>query len=212
MMAHKRFLLLWIALLILGQTASASNQRSGQYRAAKRHFERAMELDSFNDPRAEQEYRLAIKVRGGAYPDALQQLSFYLQRRLRFSEAAKALEEYISQTPQADHANDLKDLNDLQRAISLQKRINDSEKPALAGLTEFASLVSSYGKLKDGVAYAEKALSLYPTSSEAHMLLARLLIGPGQQERRYELLRKAVELDSNNPKTHHQLGWFYIEA
>lgn len=210
-MKNSGYWLLVLLLLTFSELALSSVPQGKKAREAKQHLDRARELTLSNDPRAEQEYRLAIEARGGHYPEALQELRFYFQRQLRFSEAAATLEDYIGQTPREDHTDELEELRNLQRAARLQKDINDSEKPALTDLIEFASLVARHGKLRDSVPYAERAVSLYPKSSEAHILLARSLIGTGQQERRYELLLKAIEIDPSNPKAHHQLGWYYIE-
>jgi tetratricopeptide (TPR) repeat protein len=180
---------------------------------AKRHFEQARELEAVNDPQAEQEYKLAIKARRRYYPEAQLRLCLYLGRELRFSEAVSILEEYIKQTPRTDHSSHYEQLKDLQRAANLLKQIDSSNSPSLSDLLDFASIVSRYGrnKLRDAIPYAERAVSLYPTSSEAHVILGRLLIGSQQQARRFEILKRAILLDPKNPAAHHQLGWYYIE-
>lgn len=210
-MSGSRYWLSLIVLIIINPMGLAFEPQVKQHSQARRHLNNARELDSSNDPRAEQEYILAIEARSGNYPQALEEFASYLQRRQRFAEAAEVLKEYINQTPQVDHADDIDNLRDLERAATLEKRINASDKPDLSELIEFASLVARYGKPKEGIPFVEMALDLYPTSSEAQLLLARLLIGSGQQQRRLDLLQKALELDPDNPKTHHQLGWYYIE-
>lgn len=199
-----------ILLLVISNLALAGGPQVSQGGQAEQHLRRARALESSNDPDAEREYRLAIGARGGRYPRAVRELSWYLQRRLRFSEAASLLEDYISQTPDRDHADDFNELKDLKRAAALQAQIADSEKPVLSDLVEYVNLVSVYGgnKFKDARAYAEKAVSLYPTSSEAYVSLAITMIG-SESARRFEVLRKAIELKPDNPEAHRWLGWEY---
>lgn len=198
------------AILSFPLPIQAQSQRQDR---AKLHFDRARELEVFNDPQAEKEYKLAIEARNGRYSKALLNLGFYLETQLRFSEAALALRDYIKQTPKQDHTGHRERLKDLERAAVLQERIKNTDPPDLSYLLEFASLVNRYGRdhMKQAVPYAEKAVALYPESSEAHLLLGRLLIGSQHQTRRFEVLKKAIELDPTNPRAHHQLGWYFIE-
>lgn len=204
-----------LLLLVLGIACAfpisgvAQDQKDSR---AKKHFDQARELDSLNDGRAEQEYRAAIKARGGSYPEAALQLSFYLQRKGRFSEAAELLQNYINETPKSDHHPDLEEVAELRKAAQLQERIQKPGKPDVKDLLDLASLVARYQRIKDGLPYAERALNLYPDSSAAHIVVARLLVGSGQEQRRYELLRNAIELDPGSARAHHQLGWYYIEV
>lgn len=212
MISMKGCLLLALVAVLLSFPLPNQAQSKRQDRA-KLHFDRARDFEVFNDPQAEMEYRLAIEARNGRYPEALLNLAFYLESQLRFSEAVLVFGDYIEQTPKEDHTAHRERLKDLQKASILQARIKNTATPDLPDLLEFASLVNRYGRdhIKQAIPYAEKAVSLYPTSSEAHILLGRLLIGSQYQSRRFEVLKRAVELDPANPKAHHQLGWYYIE-
>lgn len=204
--------LLLVILLVACALPTSGVAQAPREGRAKRHFDRARDLDSLNDAKAEQEYKAAIKARGGHYPEASLQLSFYLGRKGRFSEAAELLQNYIYETPKSNHHADAEEIAELRRTAELQERIQKSEKPDLKDLLDFASLVVRYQRVKDGVPSAERAVDLYPDSSEAHVVLARLLIGSGQEQRRYELLRRAIELDPKSARAHHQLGWYHIET
>lgn len=196
-------------MLLLSMGCYAEARQGATEREAKRHLERAMELESTDDSRAEREYRLAIKARAGRYPEAQRKLSAFLTTQLRFEEATEVLKEYISQAFREDHSSDLELLSELERAETLQKRINGQKKPSLDDLLEFAVLVMKHARPEDGRPYAERALKLYPDSSKSNLLLARLL-RPEESTQQLNLIRRAIELDPSDPEAHSQLGWFYF--
>jgi tetratricopeptide (TPR) repeat protein len=196
------FLNTWI---LISQDDSADKR----VQVAKGHLQRAREYASFNDPRAENEYKLAIKTCGSCKPEAYQEFSLYLQHHLRFSEAATALNRYIIQTPGKNHTDDLADLAKLTQAAKLQRRIENSKKPTLEEIADFVFIVWGYGGQDDAIPYSEKALSLYPQSAKAHFVLGKLLSNR-QKQRALELLQKAVELEPYNPEAHSELGWYYL--
>jgi tetratricopeptide (TPR) repeat protein len=207
-MMNIRFYLYIALLLNFSSLCYVRAQETEKGRTAKQHFERAEQLAAFRDPKAEQEYKLAIQSCDGHYPQAWFELSRILQRQLRLTEAVTALQNYISQTPQDDHIADAKDLADLKRAIELQNRIDKVNGLSLEEYLEFIPLVAGFGDAKDALPYAEKALTLYPSSSEANLMLARFL--PIEQKaRRLTLVKTAIELSPNNPAAHSQLGWYY---
>jgi tetratricopeptide (TPR) repeat protein len=206
----------WLLLVLLAGLLSFVLENQAQTKPqdkGKLHFDRARDAELLNDPQAEKEYRLAIEARNDLYPDAFLHLSFYLAGQLRFSEAVVVFREYIRQTPNEDHTGHPEKLKDLQRGAILQEHIEKTDRPELSDLLDLASLVLRYGRYgpKQSVPYAEKATELYPTSSEAHLLLARSLVGSAHQTRRLQLLKKAVELDPSNPRAHNQFGWYYLE-
>lgn len=204
-----------LALIILLLPCSIFAQQSERkFHEAKRHLERAKKFELLNDPGAETEYNLAVETCEACVLEGWLDLSLYLASHLRFSEAATALGQYIKRATEEDQNDSRQTLIELRRASSLQVSISRAVKPEISELLEFTSLVSRYGrnKLRDALPYAEKAVTLYPTSSDAHVILARMLIGSRQQTRRLELLEKAIELDPDNPSAHHQLGWYYIES
>lgn len=204
-----RLLLCLPLVLCFISPASLKAQTLKDDKEARLHFDRAMKLSAYDSPQAEQEYRLAIAACDGYYPEAWQELSRFLQRKLRFTEAIKALQIYIEQSSGQDRTAALDDLADLKRAAELQERIDTLDKISLEDLLEFTSLVAIYGQLKDAVPYAEQAIRLYPNSSRAYLLLANFL-PTDQKERRLALLKKAIELEPNNADTHAQLAWYYF--
>lgn len=195
-------------LLLFGPGLVPYAQKSADDEA-KRHFDRGVVLGASDDPRAEQEYKAAIKCRGGFYPEAWEELAQLYRGQLRLSEAAVALERYIAQTPQDDHGDDYKDLAALKRMMVLEKRVNNSDIPPLNNLLEFIRFVTAYSKRERAIPYAEKAQELYPNSSAAHLVLARLL-PDDQKERQFALITKAVELDPADPSPHTALGSYYF--
>jgi tetratricopeptide (TPR) repeat protein len=202
-----------ILAIVITFSASASGMaHCKQLTEAKRHLEHAIELDSFKDSIAEQEYRKAIELCNGRYPEAWRQLSWFLQRKSRFPESASTLQEYIRQTPREDHKDDRDELKELREAEIIQTRINTIEKPELSDLIKFCSLVSRYSEnhVRDTIPFAERAISLYPTSSEALLLLARALDYSTQQDRVVNLIRQAVELAPNSPEAHYEMGRYYL--
>lgn len=195
-------------LLIFGSAASLCAQEKSDKATA--HFERASLLAAHKDSQAEREYKLAIHYRGGNFPEAWLELSQFLAARLRFSEAASALQNYLAQADEKDFlAGDFEDLIVLLRAADLREQIDKSEKPPLEDYLEFINTVGRYGGAADALPYAEKAAGQYPESAEASLALARSL-PPDQRERRFSVLQKTVELDPKNPAAHAQLGWHYF--
>jgi tetratricopeptide (TPR) repeat protein len=200
-----------ILLILLGPAALASGRQNARERKAKGHYNRALNLDSSGDTDgAEAEYKLAITANGGAYPRASLQMSFLQRSQNRFNEAADSFEAYVTQTPRRDHTEDLDELKDLRRANALQERVARTDKPNLEDLLELASLVCRYARFRDGAPLAERALSLYPASVEARVVLGRLLTGAGQVERQGLILREATQMEPANAEAHNQLGWYYI--
>jgi tetratricopeptide (TPR) repeat protein len=202
------FLIIFLSITSLAHAQSTS-QISLRESKAQQHFERAIQLDIFDDPYAEKEYRLAIKSSNGFYPEAWKKLAQFLQHQLRFSEAAEALENYINQTPEDDHSYSRKNLMDLNQIVILQKRLASSDPPSLEDLLKFIPLIAGFGKQEDAIPYAEKTIILYPTSNKAHLALSRLL-PTNQKERQFELIKKAVELDPTDPEAHTELGGYYF--
>lgn len=187
-------------VLMLTLSPPIAAQRNTKGLAAKQHFDRAVELQILNDPRAEQEYRLAIKARRGHYPEALEKLALLLRGELRFSEAAALFKEYISQTPLEDHSEYLKEVSDLNRASILELTIRVGAKQRLEDFLEFCNFLVGYGNIESAGLYAQKAVSLYPDSAKAHLLLARFL--PDQTDRQHSELEIAVKLDPGDPEVH----------
>lgn len=206
-----KFLTLSLCILLLTHSPFVylRTPQSKRDQQARRHLERADELESRDDPHTEQEYRLAIRTRERRYPEALQKLSWYLQHNLRFSEAAAALKDYIQQTPREDHSDDIRDVGELRHAASLQKRVDSSAEPKLDDLLEYVRLVNGYATSGDAVPYAERAVKLYPSSGKAYVSLARLL-RTEEKDRQFALLQKAAELDPQSAETHSALGWYYF--
>jgi len=199
----------FLALFLVMTTPGVSNtQEKRQVSDAQIHLERARNLETQGSPRAEREYRLAIEARGGEYPEALRDLSFYLERHLRFDEAAGVLKMYVDQTPNEAHVDDLKELEDMRRASVLQVRIRASKRPSLQDLNDFAALVGRYAEdqFTEALPYAERAVELYPTSVEARLALARLLIGPEQDERRCQTLKQVIKLGGDSASTYYELA------
>jgi tetratricopeptide (TPR) repeat protein len=203
MIGVKLFLLIFVFL-----AAPAQESPKKQSRIAEAHLERAKDFELDNDPRAEQEYRLAIQAKKGNYPEALRELSYYLQRHMRFSEAAEVLQKYIDQTSGENDKDDAEELDDLRRAARLKQNIQTANKPLLQDLIGYSKLVSRYAdnQIIDALPYAERAVKFYADSAEAHLELARLLIGPGQGRRRCQVLQKAIALGAGLPIHYMDLG------
>lgn len=200
-----------LTVLILISTllpAPSIKSQESRERIATKHLERARSLELENNPKAEDEYRLAIRARAGRYPEALRELSFYLERRMRFSESAAALEKYISQTPLQQRDDDIQELSELREAATLKLRIDRLKKPPLQDLVEYSRLVSRYAdnQFLDALPYAESAVRLYPDCVDAYLALVRALIGPGQEERRCKMLQRAVALGATSPSHYFDLG------
>jgi predicted Zn-dependent protease len=182
--------------------------QESQRRIAGTHLERARDLELEKNPKAEDEYKLAIRAMGGKYPEALRDLCFYLRRHLRFSESAVQLSRYIAQTPREEHGDDIEELNELREAARLKIRVYRFKKPLLRDLVEYSRLVSRYADNQslDALPYAERAVRLYPNSANAYENLARVLVRPGQDERRCRALRKAIELGASSSTMYFDLA------
>lgn len=205
-----------VALLTIGTSTFSHAQTQSESRA-EHHFQRASQLDSRRDPRAEQEYLLAIKCNAGVYPEAWSKLAQVLWEQMRFIEAVGALKKSIAQTLRGKsvdeyetrRTHDEKILADLQRAIILQKQIDHKPAPSLNSFLEFLPLAARYARTEKLVEYAEHAIRLYPNSSEAHLLVARYLPAE-RKDQRTEFLKRAVELDPANPEVHIELAAHYF--
>ncbi len=187
----------------------SSTLQSSQEQEAIRHYERAFLLDSNNDPAAEQEYRLAINARGGVYPEALQGLRRLLQMQLRLPEAILVLKDYIDQTPNERHTEDMKELASLENTVGLQLKVDRMEKPSITDFLALIPLIARYGKPVKAVPYAERAVRLYPESAEAHILLASY-IERENKEKSLKHFEKAAELEPRKFKSTFQTWWFFI--
>ena len=208
---HKQLILV---LAVLGLSANlASAQASTSRGDCSRHLERARTYEMFGDARAVPEFQEAIKTDASRCSIALFELSESLSRSLRFSEAQKALHDYIVSTPKLDHKEDIKDLTKLQNAADLKQRVDSSEEPSLVDLMELTKICDGFGrnKPKDALAYAERAVSLYPNSADALLLNAELLL-PGSLDntRAFLLLNQAAAIDTANPRIFSLRGWCYL--
>jgi tetratricopeptide (TPR) repeat protein len=177
------------------------------------HFERAESLGTDyatrKDPRVEKEYRLAFISSNRKCTDALLELSGYLNRSLRFGEAAVVLKDYIKLTPREDHAIDAKDLANLQKASVIKSHVDNGEAVQLADILELTTLVHGYAGSSEALPYAERARELYPESTEAILVLVREL--PSDQTGRMtELLDQAVALEPANVEIRNARGWHFM--
>ena len=165
--------------------------------SAKAHFERAQSYDAQGDPRAEQEYRQAIAKGAGVYPEALEWLSYYFAKRLRFTEAANSWRTYVQQADQSS-ATDFEKLRLLERAAKLKSRIDAGESMTADEMVEMIHLVDRFGQKGAGIPYAERAIQLHPGSASVLVALADL-IKFQQKDRALELLNRAVALKDQDP-------------
>ena len=85
------------------------------------HLEKARTYEMFGDARAVLEFQEAIKSDSSHCSVALLELSQSLSRSLRFSDASRALNDYIVNTPKLDHKQDIKELTALQNAADLNR-------------------------------------------------------------------------------------------
>ncbi|HYM01281.1 MAG TPA: tetratricopeptide repeat protein [Blastocatellia bacterium] len=197
-----------IAVLTAIFNASARSQGRIAPRAVA-HFNRAEQLDALGDSQAEQEYRLAIKDNGGVYPDASVKLSRFLEAHLRFGSAITFLRQYIRETPELEHGDDLKEADNLAQIVRLKSLLSENGRLSSADFFLLVDLVRTYASKDAALAYAEQALDLYPASATSNLLVASLLPS-GQEERQLRLLNRAVELEPGNPKAHCSLAYCYL--
>lgn len=174
---------------------------------AKDYLEKARSHDTSGDPRAEEEYRQAIALRDGIYPEAWRELSAFLSKRLRFADAAEAFNTSLEQKRRI-YANDETELTVLRRAAELQMRYSRAEVLSSNEMLDFVKLIDQYGRTGDAVPYAEKTVALYPESARALIALA-FLIKWDQRERALELLNHAVALQADDPSVYVARGWGY---
>lgn len=192
-------------ILVTGQSFGVQRDSgaisSNQVDDARKHLARARDMDSTGDPRAEQEYRLAIQA--GENPEAIQALAVYLERELRFSESARLLREYIRRTPSEDHTDDLRDITTLIQAAKIRSRVETSATPSLSDILKFVAIADGYGGVERATSYAKRAVQLYPRSADALVALAKLTT---TKDEKFSLLNRALALEPNNAKVHSELG------
>jgi tetratricopeptide (TPR) repeat protein len=177
------------------------------------HLERARSYEIWNDPRAAEELRAALRNRDKRCIDGFLKLSQYLARGLRFGEAARTLEEYILETPRQNHTEHLQEVQTFRHANRVKKRLENARTPDLQDLIYFARIANGYGRrtVNDALPYAERAVKLYPSSVEALMLLADLLMPTRTDEDKVELLlNQAVAMDTKSARVHSSRGWFFL--
>jgi tetratricopeptide (TPR) repeat protein len=178
---------------------------------AKAHFQRARSYDAERDPRAEEEYRLAIATRRAFYPEAWELFSYYLARKLRFAEAADALRTYLKQIRQKPHPTDLERLRLLGRGAELKHRNDRGEILPSEEMVALVHLVDQFGEPGDALPYAEKAVKSHPESAKALVALAEL-IGSENKDRALDLLNRAVMLEPNEASVYTARGWCYYRS
>ena len=210
----KSLIFLVMSVLILGGNASANQVPKIISKDARLHYEKAREFETNNNnPLAEDEYRKAIAANKGYYPRAWRDFSFYLSSRLRFSEAAYAVDKYIQQQSGKVDKQERERSESLHRASDIGKKIIVAS-PTLQALKAYCGLVYLHGKNKgrDSLPFAEKAVSLYPDSSEALTLLATYLeySSSPNKERRLELLERAISIAPNNIDAFYRLGNYHF--
>lgn len=199
-----------ILVLHLATLGSFAQQPSSRDQEAREHLRRAKSLSSYGDPRAEEEYRVAIKLGGNRYPQAYLELSRFIARRSsRFLEAADLLEAYIKETMWKNHTEEMKNLNNLREAATLQNKAQLFEPLELEEFLRLATLTRAYGRAEDAVAVLEKSVELYPTSSKALLRLASTL-KITDKDRILALLYRAIQVDSDNAETHTEAGWLFF--
>lgn len=186
-------------------TATAQSSVS----TAKQHLERALSYSAAKDPRAEEEYRLAIAARGGVYPNAWEAFSTYLAYALRFKEAAAAWRKYLKQTKTKVSSSELEHLKRLDRGALLRSRHDNHQAMSLEEMLELAKLVDRFGSTQAAVPYAERAAELYPQSGEALITLAKLIQNE-QQDRALDLLSRAISFEPDNPSFYVARGSYFF--
>lgn len=202
---------------------------------AEGHLKKARSFMGAMDPREEIECRKAIDKRNGVYPDAWNQLSWFLARKLRFSEAQKAVEKYIEQAEHLPHEitkinpidrtatthfdtkewkkHEIERMETYGKAVEIQSEINSTEKPREESLLEYIKIVSGHGERREmnALPVARKAVELYPRSSRCHAALARILnmCGEGLKGEAVKTAHRAVDLDTRSAEAHFVLGQVY---
>jgi tetratricopeptide (TPR) repeat protein len=178
-------------------------------RVSREHFERARSFESAGDNRAEPEYRMAISVRRGVYPEAWGSLSYYLAKRLRFREAADSWRKYLNQRSGKSTAGDLQILSSLERAAELKVRTDTRQTVTADELIDLVHLIDRFGQRSEAISYAEQGLNLHPESVKLLLALADL-IKFEQKERALELLNRAVAFQSQDASVYTGRGWYYV--
>lgn len=140
--------------------------------SAKQHLERARSYSAAKDPRAKEEFKQAIAVRGGKYPEAWEAFSTHLAYALKFKEAAAAFRKYVKQTKTKVSSTEQEHLKRLDRAALLRSRHDDGQSMSLEEMLELTKLVDGFGSPQDAVPYAEKMVEMYPQSGEALVAVA----------------------------------------
>ena len=141
------------------------------------------------------------------------EFSRHLSGRLLFDKSAASLKSYIRHTPNKAHQEDIEELYDLKRAARLKKQVDASSEPSLKDLLDLTHLVTGYGRKhqSDALVYAEKAVTLYPDSVSAILLLVKSLpYGQIQTDRKVSLLNQAAIIEPNNSLVFSTRGWVYF--
>lgn len=201
-----QFLFHAVALVALALTSVAAQSITDQ---AKERFDRATLYGAAKDSRAEAEYRHAIALRNGVYPEAWQGLAGNLARSLRFKEATTAWRKYLRQKNGKVLTGEIEQLNRLNRGASLKYRLERTQLLTLNEILELVRLVEAFASSEEAVPYAERAVELYPESGQALVILGQM-IKTDQKERALELLDRAIEFEPNNATFHVARGQYFF--
>jgi tetratricopeptide (TPR) repeat protein len=177
-------------LAFFGATVGQSTKPPGD--EACRHFELGKSAYAIDNPIAEQEFKEAIRLRNGRYPEAWEMLAAIYGLQFRLAEQADAYGHYIQQSP--DPAADEVELSQkYRRAAGVQTQLDRGDRPPLEDLVEFVNLaMQSQGPAK-AYEFAERAALLYPEAGQPLILMVRYL--PAKyRERRLGLIQRAMTL------------------
>jgi Flp pilus assembly protein TadD len=98
------------------------------------------------------------------------------------------------------------------RAASLGPAVIIDAKAPLDARKEFekgrAALLGD-GKSQEGIAHLEKAISIYPTFLEAHLMLGAAYLDARQLDKAESMLRKAQQINPRRPEAYFALGEVY---
>lgn len=197
----------YLIIVIYVSFSLVVNAYSQDKKMAKKHYESGQVFAADNNPMAEKEFRLAIKLAGGYFPRAYEELAEYFYYNMEFKKAVEAYEKYIEQSKDISEV-DYDILHDLQTAAKLQIKLKDNSNPSVEDLIQYSQLIKIYGGYKENQAliYAERAVNLYPESSKAHTCLGILT---KDVEKSMELFLIAIELDPTDPSPHYEVGYRY---
>jgi tetratricopeptide (TPR) repeat protein len=179
---------------------------------AEAHYELGVLLDQIGQaPEAETQLRLALRLKGNYYPNALNALGQVMAGQNRFAQAITAFEQALRLKPNFAEAlvNLATALNRVGRTAEAKARLEEAVRlaPGQAEATRhLGQLLDQNGQLSEAMKDYTELVRKNPEDAIVHYKLAECLGLLGRSTEAQQHYTEALRLRPNFPEAHCQLG------